>query len=110
MFCRQGISLIEVIISIAIITICLAGFITTYGNLSYQTELIKRKRIALRLLQKEVEECTANTNDCFADPNQKDQINIDGSIIGDLRFYSDGNTIRGDLAWEDGNISLSTIW
>ena len=109
-FSSKGISLIEVIISISILAICLAGFITTYGNLSHQTNTLKRKQTALRLLQKELEECTANIEECLADPNRQDKIIIDGSIIGDLKFYSDGISLRGELVWGEGNISLSTIW
>ena len=106
----QGVSLIEVIISITILAISIAGFLTTYKDLSYHTEIMRRKQVALRLLQKELEECTGDIKDCLGDPNRKDQIIIDGRTIADLKFYSDGTSLTGELIWSEGNISLSTIW
>ena len=115
--CR-GLSLIEIMVSVMILLITIAGFMTTYSYFSRQVAKSQQKRSAVRFAQKTLEEYMADPNFLKNDP-LSNEIIIDAQrdLKGTLKinFFSEEDTkdckkIECGIRWADGNISLTTIW
>jgi len=118
--CR-GLSLIEIMVSVMILLITIAGFMTTYSYFSRQVTKSQQKRSATRFAQKTLEEYMADP--CFLQRESitKQVITIDTQRdftgILEIEFFSEEGTKESDckkiecgIRWTDGNVSLATIW
>lgn len=118
--CR-GLSLIEIMVSVMILLITIAGFMTTYSYFSRQVTKSQQKRSAIRFAQKTLEEYMADPNflqsKYFCNPNITidSQRNLNGKL--EIKFFpeeiisdSKWREIECGIHWTDGNVSLTTIW
>ena len=118
--CR-GLSLIEIMVSVMILLITIAGFMTTYSYSSRQVIKSQQKRSATRFAQKTLEEYMADPNFLKKEPIHNKPIIIDAQrdFRGTLKIklFSEEGTSESDckkiecgIRWADGNVSLTTIW
>jgi len=112
----EGVSLIEILVSIIFLTIAVGGFMTTYTQLNRQSARMARKRNALRLAQKSLEDCMAMATPQFFEQQSYSLgsvvVDEQRKVTGSMKIETDPNErkIECHVIWADGNISLATIW
>jgi len=117
--CR-GLSLIEIMVSVMILLITIAGFMTTYSYFSRQVARSQQKRSAMRFAQKTIEEYMADPDFLQKGPLSNEiiideQRDLKGTL--EIKFFpeeiisdSKWREIECGIHWTDGNVSLTTIW
>ena len=120
----QGFSLIEVMVSVMILLITIAGFMTTYSYFSRQVTKTQQKRSAVRFAQKTLEEFMGDPDflQNYLPPNDTitHKITIDEQRNFEVRLeikfspleripVSKCQQIECEIFLVDSNISLATL-
>lgn len=112
---NRGFTLIEIMVASTCMAILVLGIITTYSSSHLLVVKTRLRRKAIHLAQKHLEEWMAKIEG--GGPLSQiysSQISIDEqrSINGELKIIPNpqDKSIQCHIIWEDGNVSLATIW